>query len=345
MTFEVHGDPVHTRGIAIALTQAEGASIAFRADILDLRKAGLMGLAGRVATAGIIHKMEVTGAFSSETAEIERIAWNQTHVMHEANHATRGECCRDPMHRLEGLVGTPVGEGFVGALKQRFGGPLGCTHVNTLLQELNAAVRALREGPDGGAALRHARAPGERVASRALFFDAAFADVGEVSIGVRLTDACYAPVDAEGNERLASHDEVRLVADVELAGWKLRSVAGRDRRRTGPEFGAAPWRRRDEDLEVLAGRTLGGGFTRFLLEQYGTRDGDARLLSALLSLAPGMTQVGVTLSDSVQPAKSAANPFTTPLAGPGPCYMLRSEGPLMASIASGSAKKAGTRDR
>jgi hypothetical protein len=331
MNFEIAGEPAHTRALTVALTQGQASTVEFRADILDLRKSGLMGLAGRIATAGIIHKMELTGAFSPETAVLERIDWDQSHVMHEANRITRGECCRDPMVRLEGLLGTPLGEGFVGELKQHFGGPLGCTHVNTLLQELNAAVRQHREGP----ALRLARAPGERIASRSVFFDAFFSEDGtSISIGVRLTDACYNEQDVHGNESLASHDEVGLVAHVELAGWKLREVRGRERRRRGPSFGAAPWQDRSEELGALAGRSLGGGVTRFCLERYGTRDSDARLLSALLSLAPGMTQVGVALSDSLTPS-SGARPAGSPLSGPGPCYMLRAEGPLRASLASG----------
>lgn len=331
MNFEISGEPAHTRGVTVALTQGEGATVEFRADILDLRKSGLMGLAGRIATAGIIHKMEVTGAFSCETAVLERIEWNQSHVMHEANRATQGECCRDPMVRLEGLLGTPIGEGFVAGLKQHFGGPLGCTHVNTLLQELHATVRQLRrEG-----ALDRAHATGERIASRSIFFDALFGEEGSTAVlGVRLSDACYAEQDAEGSESLVSHDEVSLAVTVDLAGWKLREVRGRERSRRGPSFGAAPWRDRGEVLGELVGRSLGGGMTRFCLGHYGERDEDARLLSALLSLAPGMTQVGVALSDSLVPS-NAARPVASPFDGPGPCYMLRTEGPLRATLSSG----------
>lgn len=336
MQFQVSGEPAHTRCLAVALTQGAGASIDYRADILDLRKAGLMGLAGRIATAGIIHKMEVRGAFSSETGALERVEWDQSHVMHEANRVTNGECCRDPMQRLEALVGTGIGEGFVADLKLHFGGPLGCTHVNTLLHELSATVRQLREGPGKGESLRLARAPGERIASRSVFFDANFSDDGAtISIGVRLTDACYAQQDDQGNERLASHDEVRLVADVELTGWKLREVLGRERSRRGPEFGPEAWRDRSDALRGLAGRSLGGGFTRSCLEEFGDRPADAQLLSALLCLAPGMTQVGVALSDSLAPSSSSGTrPVGSPLAGPGPCYMLRAGGPLMENLDS-----------
>jgi hypothetical protein len=329
MPFEICGEPAHTRGLSIALKKGEGSSVDFRADILDLRKSGLMGLAGRIATAGIIHKMEVSGAFSGETATLERITWDQSHVMHEANRATRGECCRDPMQRLEELVGTRIGEGFVSDLKKSFGGPLGCTHVNTLLQELNAAVRQFRRGP----VLAVAHAAGERIAARSVFFDAMFSEDGTtISIGVRLTDTCYGSLDGNGNETLVSHDEVRVVANVELAGWVLRDVQARERSRTGPEFGAVPWRDRADALDELPGRSLGRGMTRFCLEHFGTREEDARLQSALLCLAPGMTQVGVTLSDALAPSSSSASPMGSPLAGPGPCYMLRSEGPLIANL-------------
>jgi hypothetical protein len=145
MSFDILGEPVHTRCLAVAFTQGVGDSIIFHADIIDLRKGGLMELAGRIAMSGIIHKMELSGAFSAETGILESIGWAQSHVMHEANQATKGECCRDPMTRLKGLVGSRLGEGFVANLKHHFGGPLGCTHVNTLFQELSAFVARLFE--------------------------------------------------------------------------------------------------------------------------------------------------------------------------------------------------------
>ena len=334
MKLDVAGEPAHTRCLAVALVQGSGESVGFRADILDLRKAGLMDLAGRIASPGIIHKMELRGAFSSGTGEIERIEWDQSHVMHEANRATKGESCRDPMGRLAQLVGTRLGEGFARDLKQCFGGPLGCTHINTLFQELSAVVSRLRavsrEHPD----FPGTRAPGERIASRSLFFDASLPDGGEATtLSVRLSDIHFARSDEAGRERLFSHDEVKLLADVGLAGWQLRGVQARERSRRGPSLDDVPWRLRNEDLGGFAGRSLGGGMARYCLECFGEREEDARLLSALLSLAPGMTQVGVTLSDTLVPS-SAAGGNISALTGPGPCFMLRADGPLVATIAA-----------
>ena len=41
-------EPIHTRCLAVVFSQGEGDSVGFRADILDLRKGGLMALAGRI---------------------------------------------------------------------------------------------------------------------------------------------------------------------------------------------------------------------------------------------------------------------------------------------------------
>ena len=77
--------------------------------------------------------------------------------------------------------------------------------------------------------------------------------------------------------------------------------------------------------------------TRFCLERLGHRNQDARLLSALLSLAPGMTQVGVVLSDGLVPS-TAARPGGLAEMGPGPCYMLRAEGALVEALSSGRGR-------
>lgn len=343
MSFEVSGEPVHTRCLAVALTQGEADSVEFRADILDLRKGGLMALGGRIAMAGIIHKMELRGSFAAETGAIERIEWNQSHVMHEANRATKGECCRDPMARLTELVGTRLGEGFASSLKQCFGGPLGCSHISTLFQELNAFVSRLRtmrasELEDGGS-----RSVGDRLATRSLYFDAFFPVEGGATtdLSVRLADLFFAPADESGAERLLAHEEVRLRADVDLAGWQIRQIEARERSRRGPSCDDSPWTLRSHELGDFAGQSLGGGMARLCLSRFGTREEDARLRSALLSLAPGMTQVGAAVSNSLAPS-SSARPHGSGLTGPGPCYMLRADGPLMETLFSGGLAASGT---
>ncbi len=327
-------DPSHTRCLDLALSAESNTAVAFRADLLDLRKAGLMALGGRVATAGIIHNMTLHGAFDAETGELRRISWEQSHVMHEANAASRGECCRDPMERLAGLVGSKLGEGFRADLKQHFGGALGCTHVNTLFQELSATVARLFALREDDPALAAARAPGERIARRSVYFDAFLPEQGtETELRVRLSDAQYGIADETGSESMAHHAEVRVAARVDLTSWELRGLRAEERSRRGPAIDAGTWLDRSDDVAAFAGHSLGGGMGKRCSEHFAGAPADACLLSAMLALAPGMTQVGAGLSDTLLPP-TAARPERTgaPLGGAGPCYMLRGDGPLLQVI-------------
>jgi len=327
-------DPSHTRCLDLALSAESDTAIAFRADLLDLRKAGLMALGGRVATAGIIHNMTLHGAFDAQTGEIQRLSWEQSHVMHEANEASRGECCRDPMERLSGLVGSKLGGGFRADLKQHFGGPLGCTHVNTLFQELSATVARLFRQRELDPALGGGRASGERIARRSIYFDAFLPETGtEAELRVRLSDAQYGIADVNGGESMAHHAEVRAAARVDLTGWELRGLRAEERNRRGPAIDTGTWLDRSDDVAVFVGHSLGGGMGKRCSEHFAETSADACLLSAMLAFAPGMTQVGAGLSDTLLPP-AAARPERSgaPLGGAGPCYMLRGDGPLLQVI-------------
>ena len=146
-------------------------------------------------------------------------------------------------------------------------------------------------------------------------------------------DMKYGVADAAGNESMARHAEVRLAARVELMGWLLLSLRASERARTGPAIESADWTDRSEAVGEFEGKSLGGGMARLCAERFGDAPQDACLLSALLALAPGMTQVGAGLSDSLVPSP-AARPQQTgaPLGGAGPCYMLRGDGPLLQVI-------------
>jgi len=339
MDFTVAGEPAHTRCLDVVLHQEEGGRVAFRGDLLDLRKGGFMDLAGHLATAGIIHRMAIYGAFDADTGVIERLDWEQTHVAHESNDATGGECCRDPMPRLAGLVGTAFGGGFLSGLKQRFGGPLGCTHINTLFQETSALIAGLEEPGAGWRRYAENRRPGDRIASRSVFLDGVGLDGGEaVELCVRVADLLLVGVDDAGNEQLGSHDEVRLVATVAFDGWQIRALRAAERCRPVATFDDAAWVVRTDEVEDLVGTSLAVGMARTCLQRFGGDAANARLLSALLALAPGMTQVPASLTDSMARSGGGGGQGygASQLAGPGPCYMLRAGGPLMTSLMSGA---------
>lgn len=333
-------EPSHTRCLDIALVAGEGETLEFRADILDLRKAGLMALAGRVATAGIIHNMTLLGRCHATSGEILDLSWEQSHVMHEANAASRGECCRDPMGRLRGLVGARLGEGFREDLKRNFGGALGCSHVNTLFQELSRTIAHHMAQRPADPTLAAGQAARARVARRAIFFDAFLPEAGTLAtLRVRLSDAQYGAAGPGGDEVMAQHAEVRLAARVDLMGWKIEDLRAAERSRGGPEIGAEAWTDRSGLVAELIGQSLGGGMARRCADRFAGHEQRACLLSALLCLAPGMTQVGAGLSDALEPSTGARPERTgSPLSGGGPCYLLRGDGPLMQIITGGGEK-------
>lgn len=334
MKFEVSGEPIHTRCLAVELQHAAGDTIHFRGDLLDLRKSGLMELAGVYANAGIIHRMKLEGGFSRATGALEQIDWSQSHIAHEANPATRGECCRDPMVRLRGLVGARLGEGFPLQLKELFGGILGCSHITTLFREISAFVSRLGESRLNGT--RNAeRGPGERIASRSVFLDGSLsAGVPEVELSVRVADLELDGIDTAGDEVFASLDEVRLVAGVELEGMCLRDLHAGQRTRVASCPEDPVWRSRSGDLEGFAGGSLFGGMARLGLERFGNSPDDATLLSAVLSLSPGMTQVAAALTEA--PTRTRASGGSASFPQGGPCYMLRAGGPLVNRLIAGS---------
>ena len=333
MNFDIAGEPIHTRCLTIVLRATEEHSIHFRADLLDLRKAGLMELAGSFASAGIIHKMEVRGQFSGLTDAIETIEWAQSHVAHEANAATCGECCRDPLLRLKGLVGVRLGQGFPAELASRFGGVLGCSHITTLLREVNAFVSRLKEGALK-ADRRVGRRAGERIASRSVFLDGSLSRGStRAEVSVRLADLEIEGIDSSGDEIFAGLDEVRLVAAVELENLRLQRLHAGQRSRRSSRSDDAPWRARSGELAGFVGQSLSGGMARLCLEHFGKRADAALLLSALLNLSPGMTQVVAALADTPKRSRASGGAESFPQGGP--CYMLRAGGPLMQRLIGG----------
>jgi len=340
MDFTVSGEPAHTRCLDVVVRQGASGTLAFRGDLLDLRKGGFMDLAGHLATSGIIHRMALWGDFDAGSGVLQHLDAEQTHVAHESNDATGGECCRDPIGRLSGLVGTAFGGGFLSGLKERFGGPLGCTHINTLFQEASALIAGLEQQGDGWGRYEGARGAGDRIASRSVFLDGVGLAGGEaVDLSVRVSDLTLAGVDAAGNEQLGSHDELRLIATVELAGWRLRAIRAAERIRPAVAFDDAEWVSRTAEIEDFAEMSLAGGMARKCLERFGGDPESTRLLSALLSLSPGMTQVPASLTDSIARSEGGGGYEGSQLAGPGPCYMLRAGGPLMQSLQGGMASK------
>jgi hypothetical protein len=344
---QLSGAPAHTRTLDVALFQAQPGRLAARGLILDLRKRGLVPMAGDLQTAGVVHRMGVEAELDLEGPRIRAIRAEQPDVAFEPSEGTGGECCRDPVERIEGLAGTAIDATYARRLGAAIGGPRGCSHVLTLAQLLGSAVVTwLASERDAGGAPRERR-PGERLFDRSLSVDGLETPDGRLQLALQLADLHLepAPADAEPFDRLGRQHEIRLQAEVDLGAMKLVHVAGGERWDAARLGDGAPWQALD--LAFLEGHGVMAGLARRLFEALGDAPERRPLLDALLNLAPSVIQCMPALTDYWRHWREARGSDATgrgdarPRAGDGPmggmldsCYMWRRDGALQRRLAA-----------
>lgn len=329
MEFEARGGPVHTRTLSVRVECVDPARWRARGVLLDLRKRGLVPMAGDLQTAGVIHHMQVELEVDTRRGTLSRVRAEQPSVAFEAAPGTGGECCRDPVSRIEALVGSALDASFPARLGAAIGGPLGCSHVLTLAQCVGStAQRAL----DVDRA-RHGDAPswrtGERVFQRSLAIDGIAAPEGDLELVLQLADVRMtpAPAEAEPFARLASHHELRVHASLDLERMALRRVTAAERGTTSA-LEPGSWRERDADVAWLAGRPAMGGLARAVLERFAD-PAHAPLRDTLLNLAPTVVQCIPSIAERWRAAGATMRPGMMASGGMlDSCYMWRRGGYL-----------------
>lgn len=335
VNFPVTGEPLHTRCISIDLYQAEEDAARFAGRVIDQRKSGFIVMAGDFQSAGIIHNMELDGEFSASSRVLERVKGRQPAVAYEPTRETGGECCRDPIQRIEALAGERFDERFAKALMHAYGGPLGCSHLLTLFRAVAALVpRALdREAAAGFGPAR--RDVGEQFFTRSLFVDGFRKRDGAIQVSIRIADVHTGPYrDLKAPmDRLNRYDELRIVADVDVAAFSISGLVAGERSRSPATWETADWVDRSADVASFKGQSLGSGMAAASFERLGGREDCQLLLEAMLHFAPGFIQVIAGLGGD-RPAgagggfggMAGANHFGGQANA---CYMWRTESPLM----------------
>ena len=324
----VRGHPLHSRSLSVTLSQRTDGRLDVFGEILDLRKRGFVPVAGDLQPSGIVHQMQLRGVVAPESARLESLSAAQPAVAFEPSALTQGECCRDPIERIQALVGAPLDRGFARRWLAEVGGPLGCSHILTLGQLLASTTswalerdRALQPGP---------RRAGERVYRRDLVIDGFAAPTGELELSLQLTDLHFAssPVLARPIDRLGAELEIRAMARIAMPGMALARIEAAERRRTRAELADARWVDHGAALAPLLGQKLASGVGGALVRRFG-EDPDARpLLDVLLNLTPGLYQCVAALSEN-WPALALQNPSAIGMGGiPDSCFMWRRGGAL-----------------
>ena len=334
----VRGAPAHTRALDVALYQAEPGRLAARGLILDLRKRGLVPMAGDLQAAGVIHRMSVDAQIELDGPRLHSIRAEQPDVAFEPSPGTGGECCRDPVRRIEALAGAALDEGFARRLGAAIGGPLGCSHVLTLAQLLGSTTRSALEaerdawgGPTG-------RRPGERLFDRSLSIDGLESPDGGLQLALQLADLHLAPAppEAEPLERLRRQHEIRVQATVDLTAMKLVRIVASERVDAARSVEETPWQALD--VGFLEGHNVLAGLARTLFETLAPTPAQRPLLDVLLNLAPSVIQCMPALTNYWQrwrAARAESGADLQPRGNGGPmggmldsCYMWRREGAL-----------------
>ncbi len=328
MELDVRGHPLHSRLLSVTLTQrADGRLDAF-GEILDLRKRGFVPVAGDLQASGIVHQMQLRGVVEPASARLASLSAAQPAVAFEPSALTQGECCRDPIARVQALVGTILDRGAAKRWLAEAGGPRGCSHVLTLGQLFASTVawalaqeRAAAPGP---------RRVGERVFRRDLVIDGCAVENDDLELSFQLTDLSFAPSPALARpiDRLGAELEIRALARVSMSDMTLARIEAAERRRTRVDLAQARWQDHSAALAPLVGQKLASGVGGALVRRFG-EDPEARpLLDVLLNLTPALYQCMAALSERWSIA-ALDNESAMGMGGiPDSCFMWRRGGAL-----------------
>jgi len=280
--------------------------------VLDLRKCGFVPVAGFLQSSGIVHHMTLEGVVDPATRVLEHIEGGQPTRAFDPSRLTQGECCSDPLPRLASLAGEKLDDRFAGALRQVFGGSLGCSHLVTLAQLLASGIATSLDWNAEQPAATRDRRPGERIFQRAVEIDGFELDDGRIQLTLQLTDLHF-----------------RLSALVDVAkGMRLGALVGYERRRDYDGIGSARFVDRSHELRFLEGQDVMRGVSKGMLGAFRDDPEDRPFLDAQLMLAPGFVQCLASLSERWL-ENAVANPSLLGVCGrPDSCYMWRNGGPI-----------------
>ncbi len=322
--------PLHTRMITLRLSWGEGGQMVAEGRLVDVRKRGIVPLAGRIQGPGIVHDMAVRVWLDPVELRIARIEPAMLAYPFAAAPQTRGEACPDQLAAVQGLLGLALTKGYGETVMERIGGPRGCFHVLTLLRLLGPTIvwAATRERLLAQSGEERPPAPGSPIFSRSVIVDGMRrADMLELDLHGTLCDVHYPPgADTLPlDEELEAGFEATLDLTVGLPAMAVLTASGRIRR-SGPGVAAAGAWQPIDSLGQLGGLALQRGFSARVQELLGDAEGIEPLTHLVLMLAPVVMQCMPSLLDELELRPRHAD---TPHAATDSCHMWRAGGPLM----------------
>jgi len=320
--------PLHTRMISLRLTWGGADSIVADGRIFDLRKRGIVPLAGKLQGPGVVHDMAVQLQLGYPDLRIRGIRPSMAAFPFAPGPATRGEGCPDRLPDVQRLVGASLREQYGAVLMEHVGGPRGCFHVFTLLRLVGPTIEAAinreqtRRAGNGGSP-----AAGSPLFARSVIIDGMKGDGLTLALRGMLFDLHYPP----GADALPLEEEMdesfEATADVEITLPHMTIGASSGRvRRSGPGIAAIGSWEPVATAAGLVGRTMMKGYTAQVQELFAGQPDTEPLQHLLFMLAPAMIQCMPSLVEELEMRPRHAE---SPHAAVDSCHMWRAGGPLV----------------
>jgi len=323
--------PLHSRMISLRLAWGDAGRLIARGRIFDLRKRGIVPLAGKLQGPGVVHDMAVRLVLDYPSLCIHAVEPSMSAFPFAPGPATRGEGCADRLPDVQRLEGMSLRHSYGSTLMDTVGGPRGCFHVFTLLRLIGPTIELVAEHEHA----RRVMSATPPLAGSPLFARSVIVDgmKGEgISIVLRgmLFDLHYPP----GADALPLEEEMEAgleaTADLEVGVPSMAVARSNGRvRRSGPGIDAlGPWEP-VATVERLVGHTMMKGFTSRVQEIFTSATGLEPLQHLLFMMAPTLMQCFPSLAEELEMRPRRAE---GPHAAVNSCHMWRADGPLVKGL-------------
>ena len=319
--------PLHTRMISLRLLWGDAGSVVAEGRIFDLRKRGIVPLAGKLQGPGVVHDMAARVELDYPALRVRSIQPSMSAFPFAAGPATRGEGCPDRLGDVQRLVGASLREQYGSTLMNAVGGARGCFHVFTLLRLLGPTIEWAVDRERARRATYGA--PGSPLFARSMIVDGMKGDGLSLVLRGMLSDLHYPPgADALPlEEEMEEAFEATVDVETQIPSMAVLVASGRVRR-SGPGISAVGQWEPAPRVDDLVGCVMLKGYTASVQALFAATTGLDPLQHLLFMLAPTLMQCMPSLAEELEMRPRRAE---SPHAAVDSCHMWRADGPLVAA--------------
>jgi hypothetical protein len=321
--------------LTLSVYRAEADLWRVKGDVIDLRKTGFAPMSTSLQPAGLIHHMQLQLVVNPHTLELKSIEAQQPVVAVEPSERSCGECCRDPIDRLQALCGVSLDQQFASQLSAVFGGNKGCSHLLALFRFVAAAIpRVIELEQQQQQTMPGERAIDECIFQRSLAVDGFYCANKHIELTLEMGDYLMKPevLLTAPVERLSRENNLRFYTRVQPDDLQMSTTCIAERERSWETLTTAVWQVRDDWAQAFCAMPIMPGFTGRVLAFCSDDTSKQLLQDGLLQLAPGYIQVVAAMADQWIASMREGNDdqAVKPMGGMADsCYIWRSDGPLM----------------